>query len=257
MNEKLENKVKYFFKSPYRGREDVRASLRTLQQFGRLVLVGGMLRDLSLFGNAGFRSDLDFVIVPYDIEAFEKHMITSGATTNRFGGYGLLSHRWQIDVWPLQKSWAHVHGHVKLSTVNDLRRATFFNCDAIVYDVESSSIRASKSYFDDLEAKVLEINLEPNPNPSGSSVRAFRYALTKGFSWGPKLSRYVAETIDAVGWDLLLEGEVRSFGTRYLDTLDRNAFNRELLKFVDHGTDDLFDPGAYKKNAQPWLPHIF
>jgi hypothetical protein len=257
MTEQLENKVKYFLKSPYRGREDVRSSLRSLRRFGRLALVGGMLRDISLFGNAGFRSDLDFVIVPYDLEAFEKHMATSGATTNRFGGYGLSSHRWQIDVWPLQKSWAHVHGHIKLSTVNDLRRATFFNCDAIVYDIESSSIRASKNYFDDLKGKILEINLEPNPNPSGSSVRAFRYALLKGFSWGPKLSRYVAETIDTVGWDSLVEGEVRSFGTRYLDTLDRTEFNQELLKFVDDGSAGLFDPTGYKKNKQPRLPHIY
>lgn len=144
-----------------------------------------------------------------------------------------------------------------MSTVNDLRRATFFNCDAIVYDIESSSIRASKNYFDDLKGKVLEINLEPNPNPSGSSVRAFRYALLKGFSWGPKLSRYVAETIDTVGWDSLVEGEVRSFGTRYLDTLDRTQFNQELLKFVDDGSVGLFGPAAYKKtNNQGCLIYI-
>lgn len=256
MNEQLENKVKYFFRSPYRGREDVRSSLRSLRRFGRLALVGGMLRDISLFGNAGFSSDLDFVIVPYDLEAFEKHMEASGASTNRFGGYGLSSHRWQIDVWPLQKSWAHVNGHVKLSTVNDLRGATFFNCDAIVYDLESSSIRASKSYFDDLKEKVLEINLEPNPNPRGSSVRAFRYALIKGFRWGPKLSRYVAETIETVGWDSLVEGEAHSFGTRYLDTLDRTEFDQELLKFVDDKSAGLFDPTAYKKNKQHILPHL-
>lgn len=257
MNEQLESRVKYFFKSPYRGREDVRSSLRSLRRFGRLALVGGMLRDISLFGNAGFRSDLDFVIMPYDLEAFEEHMAASGATTNRFGGYGLSSQRWQIDVWPLQKSWAHVHGHVKLSTINDLRHATFFNCDAIVYDVESRSIRASKDYFNHLKGKVLEINLEPNPNPSGSSVRAFRYALLKGFSWGPKLSRYVAETIDAVGWDSLVKGELRSFRTRYLDTLDHAEFNQELLKFVDDGSAGLFDPTEYKKQKQPRLPYIY
>lgn len=256
MTEQLEKKVKYFFSSPYRGREDVRASLHKLRRFGRLALVGGMLRDISLFGNAGFMSDLDFVIIPYDLEAFEKHMEASGAKTNRFGGYGLSSHRWQIDVWPLQKSWAHVKGHVKLSTINDLRRATFFNCDAIVYDIESRSVRASQGYFENLTQRVLEINLEPNPNPSGSSVRAVRYALLKGFQWGPKLSRYVAETVDAVGWDALVEGEFSSFRTRYLETLDRTQLNRELLKFVDDGTNGLFDPAAYIKNAQPRLPHI-
>ena len=256
MTEQLEKKVQYFFSSPYRGREDVQDSLHKLRRFGRLALVGGMLRDISLFGNAGFKSDLDFVIMPYDLKAFEAYMAELGAKTNKFGGYGLSSHRWEIDVWPLQKSWAHVNGHVKLRTINDLRNATFFNCDAIVYDVESRSIRASKSYFEDMKQKNLEINLEPNPNPAGSSVRALRYAILKGFRWGPKLSRYVAETIDAIGWDALAEGEFRSFRTRYLETLDQTKLNRDLLMFLHDGNDSFFDLAAYKKNVQPWLPHI-
>lgn len=257
MTEQLENRVKYFFRSPYRGREDVRAALRSLRRLGSLALVGGMLRDISLFGNAGFKSDLDFVILPYDLKEFEKHMSASGATMNKFGGYGLRSNRWRIDVWPLQKSWAHVHGHVKLHTINDLRRATFFNCDAIVYDIESQSIRASKDYFEELNSKILEVNLKPNPNPTGSAVRAFRYSILKGFSWGPKLSRYVAETLDTVGWEALATGETRSFGTKYIDTLDRTELNRGLQKFVDSRSSDLFDPTAYRKNTQPMLPHLY
>ena len=56
MEQLLERKINYFFSSRHRARDDIQAPLRQLQALGRLALVGGMLRDLALFGNAGFRS---------------------------------------------------------------------------------------------------------------------------------------------------------------------------------------------------------
>jgi len=257
MPKQLERKVKYFLSSHYRGRAGVREALDHLLRFGSLALVGGMLRDISLFGNAGFKSDLDFVIIPYDLDEFDQYMTFSGAKRNRFGGYGISAQRWQIDVWPLQKSWAHVNGHVKINTINDLRKATFFNCDAIVYNVEHGNVRSHQGYFDDLDRKILEINLEPNPNPIGSSVRALRYALIKGFAWGPKLSSYVEETIDAVGWNALCEGEFRSFGTSYLDTLEHLQFMDGLRVHMASADNAFFDPKAYRRDVQLTLPHLF
>lgn len=254
MDNSLEKKVTYFFSSPYRGRDDVRRSIRGLQRFGRLALVGGMLRDLSLFGNADFRSDLDFVITPYDLEEFESHMRRIGAKMNRFGGYALPSRKWRIDVWALQKSWAHVNGHVKLSTINDLRKATFFNCDAIIYDLASKNIRTYPGYFDDMAQKLLELNLEPNPNPEGSAVRAIRYSLLKGFHWGPKLTKYVAETVNRSGWASLSAREAKSFNTQYLEAIDRHAFDRAIERYLGGDMSAKFDPIAYRKGVQLELP---
>ena len=204
MERQLESRIQYFFRSRYRGREDVRNVLRDLRRHGRLVLVGGMLRDLALFGNAGFRSDLDFVIAPYDLSGFEKHMESIGARVNRFGGYALPSRKWQIDVWPLERTWAHVAGHARVRTIGDLRGATFFRCDAILYDLDYRKLRAAPDYFGELTKKVLEINLRPNPNPKGNAVRAFRYALMKGFRWGPSspsLSmKYLSARVGAHCW---------------------------------------------------------
>ncbi len=256
MDSFLEKRVKYFFSSPYRGRDDVRRSIRELKRFGSLALVGGMLRDLSLFGNAEFRSDLDFVILPYDLEAFEGHMCDIGAKINRFGGYSLPSTKWRMDIWPLKKSWAHVNGHVKLSTINDMRKATFFNCDAIVYDLTSQSVRTYPGYFDDLAKKILELNLEPNPNPEGGAVRAIRYSLMKGFHWGPKLTRYVAETIDSSGWECLSTREVKSFNSQYLEMIDRPAFDAAIRKFMDGDMSGRFSPTTYRKGVQLELPYL-
>ncbi|MDO5705808.1 MAG: hypothetical protein Q4G49_12165 [Paracoccus sp. (in: a-proteobacteria)] len=254
MEHLLEKRVRYFLNSPYRGREDVRRTLRELHAHGHLVLIGGMLRDVAMFGNAGFKSDLDFVIDPYDLAAFEKHMHAIGARVNRFGGYALPSKRWQIDVWPLQRTWAHLKGYVRVSTVGDLRDVTFFSCDAIIYDLSHKKLSAKPGYFDDLDRKVLEINLRPNPNPKGNAVRAFRYALIKGFHWGPNLSRFVAETIDEVGWNALRESEISSFKTRYLDMLDLVSLKRELDHHLST-SDGLFRPTAFQRNVQLQLPY--
>lgn len=133
MERTIEKRVQYFLNSRYRGRDDVRGALRQIDGLGSLALIGGMLRDLALFGNAHFRSDLDFVINPYDLGEFERYMSCIGARINRFGGYALPSRRWQVDVWPLQKTWAHSAGHMTVRYFSDLRNATFFNCDAILY----------------------------------------------------------------------------------------------------------------------------
>lgn len=256
MEHLLEKRVRYFLNSPHRGRDDVRRTLGELSSYGRLVLIGGMLRDVAMFGNAGFRSDLDFVIDPYDLPAFEKHMHAVGARVNRFGGYALPAKKWQIDVWPLQHTWAHLEGHVRVRTVADLRDVTFFKCDAIIYDLAYRKLRAKPGYFDELDRKMLEINLRPNPNPMGNAVRAFRYALIKGFCWGPNLSRFVAETIDQVGWRALRESEDRSFKTQYLDMLNVNELVQELGRHLTASDERLFDAAAFQRNVQLELPHL-
>jgi hypothetical protein len=249
MQQEVEKRVKYFLRSRYRGREDVRRNLNELSAYGHLVLIGGMLRDVALFGNARFKSDLDLVIDPYDPVAFENHMHKIHARVNKFGGYALPSKTWQIDVWPLKRTWAHVHGHVSVKSVKDLRHVTFFNCDAIIYDLAHKCLYQKLGYFDDLERRLLEINLRPNPNPTGNAVRALRYALIKGFRWGPNLSKFMEETIDEVGWNSLKEYEIRSFNTRYLDMIDVNTFARRLRRFLST-SDNVFEPSSDRKNAQ-------
>ncbi len=155
MERLLKRKLNYFFSTHYRARDDIQATLSQLRALGQLALVGGMMRHLALFGNAGFRSDLDFVINPWNIEDFEKKMLSMGAKENRFGGYSLPSRKWQIDVWPLQRTWARVAGHVPVRTFNDLRQATFFTSDAIVYHLSSRTAVTTTDYFEKLNSRIL------------------------------------------------------------------------------------------------------
>ncbi|WP_404933569.1 hypothetical protein [Nitratireductor sp. L15S-10] len=255
MEHHLKKKIQYFLNSPYRGRDDVRRTVSELRAYGDIALIGGMLRDVALFGNAAFRSDLDFVIVPDDLRSFEQKMRSVGARVNRFGGYSLPSKKWQIDVWPLENTWAHQQGHIHIRDISDLREATFFSCDAIIYDLDKKCLHMKEGYFDHLARKILEINLRPNPNPKGNAVRAIRYALLKDFKWGPKLSRFVSEVIDEFGWDCLRDYELRSFKTSYLDTLINKHLKKELDLHINK-EKHLFDPKEFTRQVQLFLPNL-
>jgi|SRR5208337_1150503 len=254
MERLLEKRVSYFFASHRRGRDDVRRTLRKLDGIGPLVVIGGMLRDLALFGNAHFRSDLDFVIDPIEPDLFERKMNEMGAVLNRFGGYSLPARKWRVDVWSLQKTWAQTAGYITIKDFDDLTYATFFSCDAILYDLSTKKITASDDYFAQMGRRIIEINLRPNPNPHGNAVRAFRYAILKGFRWGPQLTRFVAEMIDEGGWDSLADRERNSFRTCYIASLRRGDFELALRRHLSEAGARPFTPGLYLESKQLELP---
>jgi hypothetical protein len=214
-----------------------------------------MLRDIALFGNASFRSDIDFVIDPFEPEIFEKEMASIGAKVNRFGGYALPFGKWQVDVWSLKKTWAHMAGHIQVETFDDLKNTTFFCCDAIFYDLSAKKIHAKQGYFEDLGRRILEVNLLPNPNPKGNVVRALRYSILKGFFWGPQLTKFVAEIVDQIGWRAISEIEQISFHTRYIEDLDHYTLGVNLLRQLTQQGSGTFDPRLYHKYKQFELPY--
>lgn len=252
---KLKKKLKYFFDFRYRKRSDIREPLSKIENLGDLVLIGGTIRDIALLGNAGFGSDLDFVINPKDLEEFEHSMLVMGARKNRFGGYSLPPNRWQIDVWPLQKTWAHLEGYVSVKSFEDLVNVTFFDCDAIIYATKDRTLYFSSDYFSRLNERLLDINLMHTPNPTGNVVRAFRYALLKDFSWGRKLANFVAERIETVGWVALEDKEKQSFRSDYIASfLDKPRFEHHLQHFISTLGQTRFEPAKFRKPVQLPLP---
>jgi hypothetical protein len=218
------------------------------------VLIGGMLRDLYLFGNLGFTSDLDFVINPDVPKLFDEKMKAMGAMPNRFGGYSLQSRKWKIDIWSLPATWAHTAGHVKIKDFEDLTHTTFFSSDAIVYNLSTKRITTAGGYFDRIDLRLLEVNLLPNPNPNGNAVRAFRYAKMKGFRWGPQLTEFVADIIAQIGWDKLEELEFASFNTSCIAGINRAAFESAIRLYLSRKADEAFTAKPYLESEQLKLP---
>jgi hypothetical protein len=208
---RLRRRLKYFFSRPGFANAELDSFTRRAKAYGELAVVGGLVRDLWLGGVRKFRSDVDFVIHPRNLAQFDAMMAEEGATLNRFGGYRLSLERWKVDIWPLQRTWAAVAGHRRVDSFEDLLGVTFFNWDAAVYSLTEYKLLTSRRYFDNLDARTLSINLEPNPNPLGNAVRALRYAYRWRAQFTRDLAAHVLRAIDENGMDTLLKAEFQSF----------------------------------------------
>jgi hypothetical protein len=199
-------------------------------------VIGGLLRDLSFVGNSGFKSDVDFVVDPVSMTEFDRLALQRGARLNRFGGFGITLHRWKVDVWPLERTLAAVHGYAKVKSLQDLVHTTFFDCDAVLYDVMAHKVTAKRGFFKRIQSRVIDINLEPNPNPLGNAVRALRYAYRWDAAFGEKLVMHVAKQIHDHGWKALVASECRSFTTPVLVSMNGDAVTSALEDSAERGT---------------------
>src|SRR5690606_15027343 len=124
--------------------------------------------------------------------------------------------RWRVDIWPVQHSWAFRVGLVEGGTVAELPRTTFLNVEAIA--VEVSPERAARIFDGGFSAawttKCLDINLEENPDPLRSALRALFSAAKYRFALSSRLADYVLTQAAHLPPDKLEAIERRHFGQR-------------------------------------------
>lgn len=191
----LKKRVRRFFENAPSERRAVMNVISDLNELAEVYIFGGLLRDLALSGVASFESDVDIVIRPFDAQAFHRWADENGFKPNKFGGFRLLKDRWLFDVWELDRTWAFRQDSSIPRTKYTLKDTTFFNWDAIVYDIKTNQIICSQSYFGDLSQRRLEINFEPNPNPLGTLVRSLKF-VKNGAKTGRKLTAFIRRNID-------------------------------------------------------------
>lgn len=161
--------------------------------FDRIAVIGGLVRDFAREGRAGFRSDLDLVIdAPADhVAALAAEL---GAISNRFGGFGCKQGPWKIDFWALETTWAR--RHVPVQRLEDIVACTFFDWDAIAYDLKGRRLICADNYLGPIHKRTLDVNLLPNPSPLGNLVRAVRRLVLWKLQAGPSLQRFIGEHLD-------------------------------------------------------------
>ncbi|MDA8871023.1 hypothetical protein N9H93_06615 [Rhizobiaceae bacterium] len=216
----------------------------TLSEMGEVVVIGGMVRDLFLSGNANFNSDVDFVINPASMHDFDRFVSERNAIPNRFGGYGLRLDRWRVDVWPLERTWAGLHADLQMNSMSDLLRSTFFNWDAALYDVVNHRVITGGDYYESVERRVLDVNLSVNPNPLGNAVRALKYGWIWDALLAPSLAEHVLRQMTDSEWGLKpssSSGLVR----RLLKTMGSTKVERTLLAIIETGR-----PGPLPRPSQ-------
>lgn len=172
--------------------------------FEHVAVIGGLVRDFAFAGRSAFKSDLDLVI-----DAPKEHISELAnllnAKPNRFGGFGCKQGPWKIDFWALETTWACRHVHVKL--LDDIVFCTFFDWDAIAYDLGKKKIICPKNYLENIREKTLDINLLPNPSPLGNLVRSVRRLMLWDAQAGPVLQKFISENLDDVALKFIQEKE--------------------------------------------------
>lgn len=192
---------------------------RHLGHFDNVGVIGGLVRDFARGGRAAFKSDLDLVIEasPGDVACLAENV---GAIPNKFGGYGFVDGPWKIDFWALETTWAATSGHVHVSHLPDVIRCTFFDWDAVVYDIKRKKLSCDSDYLERIRSSRLDINLRANPSEIGNLLRAARRIIWWGLEPGPVLRSFIVERLDRQAFDDIRAEEQQKFSFRVTDEYD-------------------------------------
>lgn len=183
------------------------------------IIIGGLVRDLARGGITNRQFDVD-VVLDMSPEEVETIAYDSSAIPNRFGGFGTLKDGWKIDYWALSTTWAHRSGYSKLYFAVDIIDTTFFNVDAVAFDIKHRRVYMHDNYLDDLRDRLLEIELEPNPSIAGNLVRAVRRLKMWNYRCGPKLASFLKAHVNKDMFDHIVETELKLYGKSYADQYD-------------------------------------
>jgi hypothetical protein len=165
------------------------------QDFHRVAVIGGLVRDFAREGRTGFRSDVDLVIEAPAAKVQEL-AVELQAIPNRFGGYGFRDGPWRIDFWAMETTWAARHAGVRLTHLEDVLRCTFFDWDAAAYDLRTHRVMCSDDYLERLRLGVLDINLLESPSPKGNLLRAIRRLVLWRARPGPALRAFIEQHLN-------------------------------------------------------------
>jgi hypothetical protein len=225
--------------------------IKEFADFDNVSIIGGMIRDIARNGKRGFRSDVDLVIdAPAEqVREFASYL---SAKPNLFGGFGYASTRWEIDFWALETTWAHQNGHIKASSIDDLMEGTFFDWDAVHYNIRSRKLHSQHGYLDRIRSRTLGINLVRTPSAVGNAVRAVRRVLAWDLKASPSLLDFVEQVLIDEGIEALITYEHRKYRGSVCEAyLGRNS----LLEALTSGDSKLHFHGGSPRQLE--LPGLF
>ena len=202
---------------------------------GDLYLFGGVLRDLALFGQRGFNSDIDIVVDDDDWTHLVKYLRSRGVTQNRFGGFRMKVNEWPIDIWTARETWAIRKGLIEYHGIESLTETTILNWDAILLNWRTKRIICNPDYFRQIRGRVMDVVLTENPNPLGAAVRAFRHLCLKDAKeLTTRAARYLADAAHEYPDDTIIKSEIDSYRDSIIDPAILGFF-----RHIDTSSEDL------------------
>jgi len=164
------------------------------------VFFGGTLRSLLISRLArnrfGRPRDVDIVLSGIRLDDIRLQFDKYFSRETRFGGIQLLRNNWQLDLWPLDRTFAF-HGTNTEPQFDDLPGTTFLNIEAIAIDVWPHIGKGRVIYsgddqfFKGILSHTIEVNNEDNPFPPLCVARSLVIASHLQWKIGPRLLKYI------------------------------------------------------------------
>ena len=216
----LRKQFRYFLHEPKRyadrhvpGNKDLRQALETFRNHEWPVYAfGGLPRDLAYYGAYAARPrDLDFVVDGVSTDAILSEFQSYVSHTNQFGGVCLSFGKWDVDIWPLRKTWAfqaHSERWKGNPDASSLPETTFLNVEAVAVKLSTRQGKGrvihEHNFFSALRKRVLDVNFEPNPNPDYCVLRTLLIAARFRFRLSHRLMKYIVRHVSNFGTDHLV-----------------------------------------------------
>ncbi len=249
-NQSLKKRVIRFFESPKRA--DVLDFIKSASLVGEVLVFGGLLRDIALFGVKNFNSDIDLVVdcAPSELFSFFNECMYK-SRRNKFGGYRVEIAGWTVDVWPIRETWAFKNDCVMFENRESLLLTTITNWDAIAFSFEDKQIIAASSYLECLKIGELDIVMEYNPNPTGVLMRIIRSICDRQAQvLMPKIVKYLKRELPKWSATQIVSAQVDMLGKIYLSEFEYYNFRDEVFSLEE----DLFGSSVLLKGRNFSLP---
>lgn len=214
---RLRTRFAQYVASGSRYRAPLIASLNRIADLADDTFVfGGLLRDLATKAGPVMPRDIDVVVSSTDLTRIARAFGPAVRRKTRFGGLVLNVQGWRIDVWELGSTWAFREQLIAPASFADLPRTTFLNIEAIAIELRPRRGKPRRlfehGFFDAIQRRVVEINLEQNPFNSLAVVRALLVASVTGFKLGPELRRFVLDHADQSSLESLISVQLEHYG---------------------------------------------
>lgn len=230
--ETLRSRLRYFLWRRPATRDQISMVLEALRDVGPSAIFGGLLRDLCLLGSRNFQSDVDIVVDSQSQDDIERRLFKWNPVRNKFGGYRFSIGAQAFDVWTLDNTWAFQHGLVGEADFSTLPLTTFFNWDAVAYRIDDGSIVCSDNYFADLSEKVIDVNLQENPNPIGAVVRTLRMAAIHQPLFSPRLINHISSMLEVFNPLEIVTVEQKSYARPMLSVPYLNEIAKKIISLT-------------------------
>ena len=236
----LQKRIERFFSSQKFSREEVRFLVDDLSRSGSVVVFGGMIRDLALFGNKIFSSDVDLVVNFNDRNKLVEIVSKYNYTVNAFGGYRIFLKKWRVDVWNLRDTWAFKEKYVELNDFKSLLSTTFFNWDAIIYRFDNREIYCDDRYLDELNKRYLDINLEKNPNELGTFVRTLKFVYYYNACVSKQMLNYIFNKFKNYAIEEICQYQIRNGRSKLLSEENLFFIRDEIFRHYESNSNGSF-----------------